>query len=166
MCFSSHSSLRSCSAVCRFWGSHCSILLMNFRNSSLSEPSRFVSNCLKDTGDGTSIPGWNSPEKQHTSGPTALRSEAGGTVLALFRKKLGPQRTPGHKLSRRRTQKGNDLSQVGTAAIDAVFGVGSVEQVPPFKDIPDLEFHVSHRSVSSWARMLLTIQPTFQISIS
>lgn len=70
-------------------------------------------------------------------------------VLALFRKKLGLQRTPGYEPWRRRTQKGNDLGQVGAAAIDAVFGVGSVEQMPSFKDIPDLGVQVSHRL--AWA---------------
>ena len=66
---------------------------------------------------------WNSPE-EYTLGLTTLGSEAGDGT-GLVQKRIWTSvhhRPPG-----------------GTIA-----GVSSIEQVPPFKNIPDLEIHISH----------------------
>lgn len=104
ICFFSHSSSRSCFAVCRFYGFHYNILLINGRNSFFSELSRFLSNCSKETGGGTLIPAWNSPWEQiHSVRTGCTRKRGRRRDWPLLRKEPGPQRSTSHEPWRWRT---------------------------------------------------------------
>ncbi len=133
-----HGSSRSCLAVFRSSGAHCSIDFIKLTKASFLFPSRLPSSCsrLLRAGIGTLFRQFPKNHREHRS-----PSVCGEPTLTFVVKEFGTSLATPDECCWRRPKHGNHLGEMSTRRVAFPIRVFPCEESPPFKQMPAL----SHR---------------------